>query len=308
VFSRYRPRRLAPDKLAETELDIQTRTTELIDLVGMLKKDRADSANSSISRVERMKKGVTDRTEVNRVAQMVFLLERDLDTLRACKAVGDQYNPFIPVGFLILGVIGSVVSVLWIVHMGVYMLADANSFLNAYFISFDSWFPMFGNISYAIFAVYLLFCTVKGCFKIGMKFVCIKIHPMVPGRTYTNAFLFNLAIVLVCTIPVIQFCTAAFAEYARFSDVFNIFNVQITYLKFYTIFYTNHVFVYLTMISFFFNLVITTLWPREAVSRTCHNFTQNCHNFTRNCNPRQSRRERSNKVIFSAEFYNSRLL
>lgn len=33
-------------------------------------------------------------------------------------------------------------------------------------------------LSVAIFTLYLLFCVVAGNFKIGVRFLCVELHPM----------------------------------------------------------------------------------------------------------------------------------
>ena len=111
-----------------------------------------------------------------------------------------------------MGNVLAFVSLLWFIHMLVYMLVSppASLFLNAYFLWFNTWFPILGEISYGLFSLYLLFCTMKGCFKFGLSVFCMRIYPVKVGETYMDAFLFNLALVLVCTIPVINFCTLAF--------------------------------------------------------------------------------------------------
>lgn len=67
---------------------------------------------------------------------------------------------------------------------------------------------------------------------------------MVIGKTYMSSFMFNLALVLLCALPVVQFCTNAFADYARFSTARQLFGVQIENLQFFSFFWTNNVFVY----------------------------------------------------------------
>ncbi len=117
-------------------------------------------------------------------------------------------------------------------------------FLNGYFIWFDSWFPLFGTISVAVFAMYLLIAVMKGTFKFGMRFFLLPIHPMKPGGTYMNSFLFNLILILLCTIPVCQFCLLAFRDYARLTDIDVIFTGQITYMDGFKFFYQYNVFIY----------------------------------------------------------------
>lgn len=42
---------------------------------------------------------------------------------------------------------------------------------------------------------------------------CISIHPMKVGGTYTNSFLFNLAVVLFCSISILHLCVTSFQGY-----------------------------------------------------------------------------------------------
>jgi LMBR1 domain-containing protein 1 len=115
-------------------------------------------------------------------------------------------------------------------------------FLNSYFDWFDGWFPLFGTLSVALFTVYLLFCAVKGCFKFGIRFLFFHIHPMKPSKTYMSSFMFNIALVLLCALPVVQFCQDAFADYAANAEIRQIFGVQIQYLQFFTYFWTNNIY------------------------------------------------------------------
>lgn len=47
-------------------------------------------------------------------------------------------------------------------------------FILLYSCRFDNWFPMFGAMSYGLFALYLEACTVTGCFKVGLRYsVCV---------------------------------------------------------------------------------------------------------------------------------------
>jgi hypothetical protein len=119
--------------------------------------------------------------------------------------------------------------------MGIWTMASTSGRLIwMCFVQFDNWFPLFGVMSVAIFSLYLLFCVVAGNFKFGMRFLCITLHPMKINGTYMNSFLFNLILILLCTFPVIDFCTAAFAGYARFSSIYQFFGVQMQHLIFFS--------------------------------------------------------------------------
>eukprot|EP01052_Picozoa_sp_SAG31_P028442 SAG31_NODE_2747_length_5147_cov_3.881933_6_plen_108_part_00 len=49
-------------------------------------------------------------------------------------------------------------------------------------------------------------------------------------KTMMNSFLFNVGIILLCEIPVIQFCSSAFKIYSRVTAVNVIFDTQIKYI------------------------------------------------------------------------------
>jgi LMBR1 domain-containing protein 1 len=274
----WRPKVMAPDEQAQKELEIQERTAEMLDISVMLKKDRQVFLQGNPSRGEKSKRSVADQLELNRLTQMVYILERDIEEYRASKNVNQQYNPLIPIFKLALGVVCAFLSIIWITHILMYMLISPpkGPFLNTYLIGFDQWFPMFGNLTYALFSLYLLFCTIKGCFKIGLRFLCIKIHPMEVGKTYINAFLFNLAIILFCTIPVVHFCTWSLSGYTRNSDAYLIFMVQVYNLHFYNQFYEKHIFAWIIVLVMLL-MVPYLLWRPREVAPSTEEFKMSLH-------------------------------
>jgi LMBR1 domain-containing protein 1 len=266
----WRPHRLSPDQLAKCESEMQERTNELLEVSVLLKRERAVFIHSKPSAGEKRSRLVTDRIDVNRLTQMIFILERDVEEYHACKAVGGSYNPLIPFAKLFFGVIFGFITMLWLIHIIVYMLVapSASLFLNAYFFWFNTWFPIFGNVSYAMFSLYLLFCTISGCFKFGLRMLCFKIYPVKLGQTYMDSFLFNIALVMCCTVPVIHFCTLAFAAYTVDSDVYLIFGVQIAYLNFYSTFYAHKVFPYIILLVSIVTCIYLVRTPRDLAYST----------------------------------------
>jgi LMBR1 domain-containing protein 1 len=220
-----RVKTLSPDLIAEKERDIQTRTAELLETAVAIKRSRIEFDKTGPSSYQRRRRLIEDRVQVNRVTQFVFLLEQDTTDLREAKAYNSNAgNPLTPYAKLVAGVVAVVVSFFWFLQIVLYMLPSppVTTLLNSYFTLFDSWFPIFGVLTFAIFAYYLLMCTIKGAFRVGLSLFCIKIYPMVLNGTYTDAFLFNVAMVLVCTIPVVQFCLYAFSNYARYTDIYSV--------------------------------------------------------------------------------------
>ena len=68
------------------------------------------------------------------------------------------------------------------------------------------------------------------------------------GATYMNSFLFNVALLLLTSLPVVQFSVEAFSSYAAETDVANIFNVQVRYLKGIGTLFEEKVFIYMFLI------------------------------------------------------------
>jgi LMBR1 domain-containing protein 1 len=161
----------------------------------------------------------------------------------------ENYNPLIPYASLLFGVCSCIISFFWFIHIIVYMLPDPPLalFLNSYFLWFDTWFPLFGVLSVALFTSYLLIAALKGCFKFGLRFLFFQIHPMKIGKTYMSSFMFNIGLVLLCALPVVQFCQSAFSDYAANATIRQIFGVQVENLRFFKWFWGTNVFVYVLM-------------------------------------------------------------
>ncbi|KAJ3043789.1 hypothetical protein HDV00_004196 [Rhizophlyctis rosea] len=137
---------------------------------------------------------------------------------------------------MILGLIGGVLSLFWIIHIAIYLIPTAlhvnplNPFLNDFFIAVNK-VPFLGTAFYALFAFYLLGCVVKGTAKLGMRIFFITLHPMRIGETMMSSLVFNMGIILLCSISVAQFCTLSFAKFAKYTSNQSIFGVQIQNLK-----------------------------------------------------------------------------
>jgi LMBR1 domain-containing protein 1 len=253
-----RPKHMNAEEFAEAQLSLRERVNELVDIGELIKIEREEKAAAGIVSTgfgafsfdaDKRKASRDEKQAVLGFKQAVFLLEKDVEDFQAVSSNYDNYNPLIPYISLVLGICSVIISVFWFIHIIVYVYPDPPlaPFLNSYFDWFDGWFPLFGTLSVALFTVYLLFCAVKGCFKFGIRFLFFHIHPMKPSKTYMSSFMFNIALVLLCALPVVQFCQDAFADYAANAEIRQIFGVQIQYLQFFTYFWTNNIFVYVFM-------------------------------------------------------------
>lgn len=268
----YRPIRLSAKAIAERQLSIARKSGDLLEVGDSIKRDRA--ARSAVSGWrEKRRLQAADRQKSNRFKQMVYLIEQEAEELREC-AQFSKHNPLIPLFKLFLGSVFALLSLLWVIHMALYMFRynaeqkkPINGFLNHYFIQFDTWFPLFGVMSVAIFGMYLLLCVVSGCFKIGMRFFCITLHPMIPNGTYMNSFLFNVGLIVLCTLPVVQFCTMAFADYARYSSINVILSVEVKHLKWFDRFFANNSFIWTFFAFFLLSLVWSFCTAKRAEAK-----------------------------------------
>lgn len=197
-----------------------------------------------------------DQKLFNKFKNAVYLLEKDYEILRVRKfEKGGNILYFIGMG--IMGVIGVFISLLWVVHTVLFVfMHNAHPFLNTLLVGLDNVFPLFGTVGFGTFAFYLLWCTIKGVMKMGLRLAFFTIHPMEPGKTMMNSFLFNVGIILLCEIPVIQFCSSAFSIYARVTSVSMLFGTQIRYIKYFDIMFQYNVFLYI-MFAF---IALTSLY------------------------------------------------
>lgn len=259
-----RTRILGAVELAEAKLELQERCNAIVEIGEQLKVEREDKQKIGGLKTNMWSLNSVDRKEARQEAKTmrefqtaVYQLESDLENFEACSDAREQYNPIVPYAAFLLAIVSFLISIFWLIHIIVYVFPDPPlaPFLNNYFQWFDKWFPLFGVLSVALFTVYLLFAAVKGCFKFGLRFLLISLHPMKVGRTYMSSFMFNIALVLFCALPVVQFATEAFSEYARNTTIIQLFGIQIENLDFFNYFWTNNVFIYAFLAISFLTLV-----------------------------------------------------
>ena len=71
--------------------------------------------------------------------------------------------------------------------------------------------------------------AIKGHIKLGLTPLTIfNSYPMRVGGTLMSSFLVNIALMLLPSMAVLQFCTQAFAGYAADPAVGNIFGQQVS--------------------------------------------------------------------------------
>ena len=72
----------------------------------------------------------------------------------------------------------------------------ASLWINTYLIWWDRsvGFPLFGTLTVGIFGLYLLFCTVKGNFKFGVRFFVVEVYPVKVGGPFFPNPIFSMRV------------------------------------------------------------------------------------------------------------------
>jgi LMBR1 domain-containing protein 1 len=132
---------------------------------------------------------------------------------------------------LFMGIIGTVLSIMWVLQILINNILHASPLLSAMFVAMDSGFTLFGTLAYGIFAFYLLWCVVKGCTKFGLNLLLFTVHPMKINGTMMNSFLFNTLLILLASVSTVQFCAMSFRDYAANTAVDALYTVYVSRLK-----------------------------------------------------------------------------
>ncbi|KAI4324472.1 hypothetical protein MLD38_029960 [Melastoma candidum] len=184
-------------------------------------------------------KGRKWRKNVKSVEKELLQLEEDVKLLEEMYPQGEKAETawaLTVLGYmakLILGVLGLIVSVAWVAHIVIYLLINPplSPFLNEVFIKLDGVWGLLGTVAFAFFCFYLLIAVIAGAMMLGLRLVFITIHPMKWGATLMNSFLFNVGLILLCSISVIQFCATAFGYYAQATAAQEIFGHTLESLR-----------------------------------------------------------------------------
>lgn len=235
----YRPRRMSSKDYATVKVQLKERSEQLI-MIGHEIEERQKTG----------KGGRKTRKLYNAFKQAVYNLEEDFQKVETAyrDAGGSPIKHFFK---LVFGVFFALMAVIWLIHIIIYMVIPFNFFpwgLSWIFATLDSIpgiGPGIGTICYGLFAFHLLFAVVAGQIKIGSRILWISIHPLKPGDTLMNSFLWNVGLMLLCSITITQFCASAFSTYARETAIdafFRTFIRNLKYVRYFWIFYP-HVFV-----------------------------------------------------------------
>jgi len=216
-------------------------------------------------------KGRTTRKNVSKYQKFkkaVYQCEEEYKKVEIAYKQGGG-NPFVYIFAFVLGIVSAILTVLWIVHMIIYMVPRPPIWpmLNQFFEWFDMGFPLFGLIAYLIFTYYLLFAVLAGNVRIMSRIPLVAVFPLKYRDTATSSFLYNTGLMLLSSITIVQFSANAFADYIKYTSIdlfFNVFVANMIYIKYF------YIYVHYVLFGFIFiGFVLTVL---SLIPGPCNNY------------------------------------
>ena len=262
-----RPIKIKPGKLEEMKKEIVVTAADLKDL-GMQLKKLEELGHHKKNMFSKEKRHYNDLLKQLKVG--VSVIEDQYEIVNF-QELANQTSALGYLMQLISGIFCMILSVIWIVQIVLYILIKIdgkplNTFLNVPLVYLsDNNLSFLSIIIFVVFAFYLLIITVKGNFKFGLRLMCLgQIHPMKKDNTYMNSILFNVLLVMLTSVSVIQFSIRAFGEYTSMTDADIIFNTQIKYLTFYSFFFGYNIFEYGMLLFALISFVYLICRPNDT--------------------------------------------
>lgn len=211
-----RPKPISPEEFEGMKAELASRAEGLLREVDKLHKEQLSRNNMAV------------RRKIDALKLEVYDLQNEYERKRDAS---DPTYVFWSMANGVVGIVAFGLSACWMLHILLWIAMKFNPFLNNLLVALDSAFSLLGVIAYAIFAFYLLWCSVKGCLKVGMRVPCLTIHPMKVGDTLMNAMLFNVGLILLTAVTVTQFTAMAFDLYTANSKISTLFGLFVKNLR-----------------------------------------------------------------------------
>ncbi|MFQ6641600.1 hypothetical protein Gotur_015377 [Gossypium turneri] len=172
-------------------------------------------------------KGRKWRKNVKAVEKELLQLEEDVKLLEEMYPQGEKAETswaLTVLGYLaklVLGILGLIVSVAWIIHIVIYLLIDPplSPFLNEVFIKLDDIWGLLGTVAFAFFCFYLLLAVIAGAMMLGLRLVGSYANELFSVQCGTYSFVLN------------KFCATAFGYYAQATAAQEIFGHTLQSLR-----------------------------------------------------------------------------
>lgn len=189
-------------------------------------------------------------------------LEDDFKKVESAFKVGGT-SIFKIIFTVIAGIICGVISIIWVVHIFLWMIwiPSIYPFLNSLLDALEFYvFPAVAWAVYLFFVYYLLLCVLYGVIRIFANVPFVSFYPMKFRDTLLNGFLVNCGILLLASVTVCQFSAMAFSGYARYTAIDAMFSTYINnmrYIKYFFqyVYYVFFGFIFLGIFGAIFELI-----------------------------------------------------
>jgi len=265
-----RPRPIDAHVYAEKKQLYAQTATKLLEQAESLSQRDADLLKAGSTGWAGKKKLAKLKADFNKFKKTSDQLETEFEKVQVAHNERGT-NPLIAYSWLVIGVFLAIFSFMWWLHAILYILANKTTgFLNDLLTSIQGNQPgtkgagfIAAMIIYSILNIHLLLAVISGCVKVGMRILCLPVHPMRKDNTPLNSFLFNVVIILLASCAIVQFSQSALEEYAVASASANIFQVQIKHLSWFTFFFKHELFTWLFVIFAVIAALFLTVAPRD---------------------------------------------
>ncbi len=177
---KYRPKPIKKDEYLARKKVIGEKGQMMLEYSANLHQEIQDFLKSGDSKLGKRHRQI--KAKEDRFRKDVIVLEYHFQRLEeAYKMQGGNF--ILQVAKLMVGIVGMVLSLTWIIHTCIYVipmqlgLYPFDPFLNSFFMSISG-VPFVGVAMYATWAFWLLACVIKGTLKVGMRIMFIPIHEM----------------------------------------------------------------------------------------------------------------------------------
>lgn len=232
--------------------EFNRRRTKLLQHVTKLRKDgkQLESVKETVEKSKGIKgwknKKVFNR-DLNKHEIQWMIAEREFLLLEKITKIS-KLEPCLYVLKLLIGIFFILWSIVWLIHIILWVIAKSASdyvhpFLNGLLEGIRQINVDFISATiFALLAIYLLFATIKGNVKFGLRFFWITFYPLRPNETFVSSFVFNVWLIQLWTFSLLQFLVRNFSMFARNTDAFKIFQIQVRYAWFFKWFWTSEFF------------------------------------------------------------------
>ena len=262
-----RPIKIKPAKLEEMKKEIVITAADLKDL-GMQLKQLEAKGHHNKNMFSKEKRHYNQLLKELKVG--VAVIDEQFQIINM-QSLANQTSALGYLLQLIAGIFCIILSILWIFQILFYIIIKRKGrplfkFLNIPLVKLtDANLSFLAICIFTVLSLYLLLITIKGNFKFGIRIMILgSIHPMKKDNTYMNSILFNVMLVMLTSVSVIQFSIRAFGEYTSLTDADIIFNTQIKYLSFYRFFFNNNIFEYGLLIIAIISFIYLICRPNDT--------------------------------------------